>query len=67
MQNTAKSGLKEGQRRIAAIGDEGLWAKLKLIAYWKRIRIQDALNAALGDYVRKYEDENGEVQPKPEL
>jgi hypothetical protein len=36
------------------------------MAYWERRQIKDAINAALREYIARYEAKNGPVQPKPE-
>lgn len=50
---SSKHGLKLGSTRATFIVKEELLKKLKDLAYWERRKIQDVVNEALEDYLKK--------------
>ena len=61
-----KKGIKlqdnENETRATFIIKEDVLNKLKSIAYWERIKIKEALNNALEEYIDNYEKKNGEIK-----
>jgi predicted transcriptional regulator len=58
-------GLKEGEERKSLILESELVSKMDAIAYWDRETIKDVYNAALREYVGKYEKKHGTIKPIP--
>jgi hypothetical protein len=63
---SSQEGCKESETRATFIVNEADLERIKAMAYWERIQIKDAINAALREYIARYEAKNGPVQPKPE-
>lgn len=38
------------------------YEKIKNIAFWERMKIQDVMNNALKEYIESYEQEKGEIK-----
>ena len=62
---TSQEGTKESETRATFIVNEGLLDKCKAISYWDRVLIKDVVNAALQEYIDKYEKKSGEIKPVP--
>ena len=58
---STQEGTKEGETRATFIIKEELLDKLKAISYWDRVKLKDALNTALQDYIDKKKP-----KPRPE-
>ncbi len=56
-------GCKENETRATFIVNEDLLDKLKAVAYWERVKIKEALEEALGDYLSK---KNIKARPEKE-
>lgn len=54
-------GCKESETRATFIVNEELLDKLKAVAYWERIKIKEAIDEALSDYLEKKK-----IKPRPE-
>jgi hypothetical protein len=52
----------DNETRATFIIKEDVLNKLKSIAYWERIKIKEALNNALEEYIDKYEKKNGQIK-----
>ena len=66
IEKTSQEGCKEAETRATFIVNEGDLERIKAVAYWDRVQIKDAINAALREYIERYEAKNGPLQPKPE-
>jgi hypothetical protein len=62
---SSQEGTKENETRATFIVNEELLEKLKLIAYWDRLLIKDAINIAIQDMIIKYEKKNGKLKEIP--
>lgn len=59
--NSSQAGLKSGETRTTFIADQDLINKLYNIAYWKRLRIKEAVEEMLELYIEmNLEDANRE-------
>lgn len=56
----------KAEERATFIIPVDLHDQLKAIAYWERLRIKDVVTSALSEYIEKYIDNNGVIQPLPE-
>lgn len=63
--NTSKTGLPEGKTRTTYILNETNVEKVKDIAYWDRVGINEVADGAISELVKKYEKKNGKVKPRP--
>lgn len=63
--NTSYTGTKEGEKRATFILSESILEQLRCIAYWDRTLIKDVVTEALQDYIRNYEEKNGEIKLIP--
>ena len=61
---TSKKGLAEGKTRATYILNESNVEKIKDIAYWDRIGINELADSIFQDYIKKYEKKNGSVQKR---
>jgi hypothetical protein len=62
---STQEGTKEGEARATFIVREDLLEKVKLLAYWERVKIKDVLNDALAEHINRYEKKSGELKPIP--
>ena len=62
---SSKRGLPEGEIRSTFLVNEQTLEALKNIAYWERLKLKQALNSALLDYIAKYESTKGKVKARP--
>lgn len=60
--DTTEEGTLEGEKRATFIVKEEHLEKLKAVAYWDRLKIKDALGAALDKYLEAYEKKNGPLK-----
>ena len=61
---SSQEGTKENETRATFIVKEELLEKLKAIAYWDRVLIEDVINKALEETVAKHE-KKGIIKPIP--
>jgi hypothetical protein len=66
IEKSSQEGCRESETRATFIVNEADLERIKAVAYWERIQIKDAINAALREYIERYEAKNGPLQPKPE-
>lgn len=62
---TSQEGTREGETRATFILGEDLLDKVKAVAYWDRMLIKEVVTDALQQYLERYEEENGAIQPQP--
>lgn len=60
--DTTEEGTLPGEKRATFIVKEEHLEKLKAVAYWDRVKIKDALGAALDKYLEAYEKKNGPLK-----
>jgi len=65
LQKTSQAGLPEGKTRATYILSQVLVEKIKNIAYWDRLGINEVTEKIVSDYVSKYEKKNGAIKPRP--
>ena len=63
---TSKKGLAEGKTRTTYILNNDNVEKIKDIAYWDRIGINELADSILQEFIKKYERKNGPIKPRKE-
>ena len=43
--------------------NEEVLEKVKAIAYWERLNIEEVVGDALNEFIQRYEKKNGVIQP----
>ena len=64
--NPPTESVTKAEERATFIIPVDLHDQLKAIAYWERLRIKDVVTSALSEYIEKYINDNGIIQPLPE-
>ena len=54
-----------GEKRATFHINEEMLEKVKAIAYWERLTIKEIVNDAFANYIAKYEQEKGAIEPIP--
>ena len=65
VKKTSELGLQEGLTRATFILSEDVLEKLKALAYWERLKIKEAHEEAINEYLAKYEKKHGKIKPIP--
>lgn len=57
VEKASQEGCKENETRATFIVKESLLEQFKQIAYWKRLKVKDAADLMLSEFVEKYASE----------